>query len=1041
MTDYSGSSSDISPVNVLSSEGSVPNVTPEEKKQLDEKYEQRDFLQNTAKLALKHAVDSRRRYDYEWMVRDLFRRGYQFNNYNASTQTVTIASRNSAKIPVNIVAAQMRSIRNQVTSFRPKYETLPRHATEESRVQARYTGKLLDYYFDHLNFKKKIKDTVTQGLMYSVGGPWQIVYDEEKKEINIWLVDTFDFFFDPLAETLEECEYMIKAVRRPKNEVANNHSYDKIARKEVTGGEARLAVSEYKQFMLQALKYVTQYNREESPTVILFEGDFKVHDEDGKTHIRKVIWTDQNTIPLYWEDTDEEEYDYCLYVADLNPKEILGEGWMKHVMPINRVINSLESSVYDYNYRVAKGRIVVDKDSGVRAIHNVHGEIISKNKGAEVRAMDMPGLPVAVQNQIDRMNKYQEDIGGVHDSSLGRVPPGSRSGVMLAEMKQSDSCVSIDTEALTKRGWKKYNVLWDGEEIYVLDPETQMGRWGKVNKVFYYDKKNVDVYEFKTRNFDCLATPDHSWLVVNPRGNWSKKQTKELKNDNYIPIARPSSSIPVEHFYDDRFVELAGWVITEGTYNGISKKDKERGSKEIRIYQSECHMANIGKLESLFERLKINRKHYRSPEGDWTFMFAKEWARMIRNIFPTKSLTVDFVKELNESQLNLLLDTMISGDGHIDKETGRKCFINTNKETVDSLQVVCTLLGIATTIGTYTDEDENHATKYVLYLKDAKHITVNELISKGQMKPVKFTGRVWCPNTDAGFWLARRNGKVFYTGNTNQQDLVDGLEDFLEEVARKMLNKISKNYTAMKVIKDLGYKGEEAQAFAVVGANAKLKGKTDEKHKNQIKVGPDWVDLVKIGEDNNVRVTIGSWLGYTKEMMQEKTIKLLQLGAIDQKTFLRLWEFGDIDSVIQQTRIEQILKTKLTNPQDPNQVDQYGLATSENDMMLEGKAPPVESSDDHLVHIAIHQDALGRGQDEIVNEHIATHQQWMESSGGGVGARPSQDSGGQPPEGMAPQDNGRNAQVSGQAAPGAPKVPAAALGQANSMGQSDTPGL
>ena len=717
--DYSGSSSDTSPVNVLSSEGSVPNVTPEEKKKLDERFEQRDFLQNTAKLALKHAADARRRYDYEWMVRDLFRRGYQFNNYNANTQTVTIASRNSAKIPVNIVAAQMRSIRNQVTSFRPKYETLPRHATEESRTQARYTGKLLDYYFDHLNFKKKIKDIVTQGLMFSVGGPWQIVYDEAKKEINVWLVDTFDFFFDPLAESLDECEYVIKAVRRSKAEVFNNHSFDSIARKEVTGGEARLAVSEYKQFMLQALKYVTQYNREEAPTVILFEGDFKIHDDDGKTHIRKVIWTDQNTIPLYWEDTDEEEFDYCLYVADLNPKEIYGEGWMKHVMPINRVINSLESSVYDYNYRVAKGRIVVDKDSGVRAIHNVHGEIISKNKGAEVRAMDMPGLPVAVQNQIDRMNKYQEDIGGVHDSSLGRVPPGSRSGVMLAEMKQSDS--------------------------------------------------------------------------------------------------------------------------------------------------------------------------------------------------------------------------------------------------------------------------------------------------------------------------------------TNQQDLVDGLEDFLEDVARKMLNKISKNYSAMQIIKDLGYKGEESKYFAVVGAGAKLKGKTDEKHKNQVKVGPDWVDLVKIGKDNNVRVTIGSWLGYTKEMMQEKTIKLLQLGAIDQKTFLRLWEFGDIDSVIQQTRIEQLLKTKLANPQDPNAPpDQYGLAMSENEMMLEGKAPPVESSDDHLVHIALHQEALGQGQDEIVGAHIESHQSWIGEGGNSMGARP--DTGGQPPEGMAPQDNGRNSVIGGQGGPGgavpsAPKVPAAALGQANAMGQSDTPGL
>ena len=720
MADYSGSSSDISPVNVLSSEGSVQNISPEDKAKTDKLFEQRDFLANTAKLALRHSADARRRYDYEWMVRDLFRRGYQFSRYQPNTQTVILASRQTAKIPVNIVAAQMRSIRNQVTSFRPKYETLPRHATEESRVQSRYQGKLLDYYFDHLNFKKKIKETVTQGLMYSVGGPWQIVYDEETKEVKVWMVDTFDFFFDPLAETIEECEYVIKAVRRPKNEVIFNQEYDKIARREITGGEARLAVSEYKQFMLQALKYVTQYNREEAPTVILFEGDFKIHDEDGKVHIRKVIWTDQNSIPLVYEDTDENEFDYVLYVADLNPKEIYGEGWMKHVMPINRVINSLESSVYDYNYRVAKGRIVIDKDSGVRDIHNVHGEIISKNKGAEVRALDMPGLPVAVQNQIERMYKYQEDIGGVHDSSLGRVPPGSRSGVMLAEMKQSDS--------------------------------------------------------------------------------------------------------------------------------------------------------------------------------------------------------------------------------------------------------------------------------------------------------------------------------------TNQQDLVDGLEDFLEEVGRKMLKKMAKHYTSMKIIKDLGFKGEDEKYFAVVGEKAKLAGKTDSFHKNQVKVGPDWIDLVKLGEDNNVRVTIGSWLGYTKEMMQEKTIKLLQLGAIDQKTFLRLWEFGDIDSVVQQTRVEQLLKSKLTNPQDPNsgQEDQYGLAMTENEMMtLEGKDMPVESTDDHLVHVALHQEALGKGQDEIVGKHIELHQAWIESSGGGMGNRGAQPDTTQ--QGMAPQDMGRNQAVATQgsssAIPGAPVVPKANIGQANSMGQTQTPGI
>ena len=712
MTAKSGSSVDISPTNIVSSDKKVAPLTAEEAKKAQEISDRRIYLANNCKTALTHAADSRRRYDYEWMVRDLFRRGYQFSRYQPNSQTVVLASRQTAKIPVNIVAAQMRSIRNQVTSFRPKYETLPRHATEESRVQARYQGKLLDYYFDHLNFKKKIKETVTQGLMYSVGGPWQIVYNPKTKEVEVWLLDTFDFFFDPLAESIEECEYVIKAVRRPKDEVIYNEDYDPIARKEITGGEARLAVSEYKQFMLQAIKTASQYNREEAPTVILFEGDFKIYDKKGNVHIRKVVWTDQNTTPLYWEDIDDDEYDYVLYHADLNPKEIYGESWMKHVMPINRVINSLESSVYDYNYRVAKGRIVVDKDSGVRAIHNVHGEIISKNKGAEVRAMDMPGLPVATQNQIERMYKYQEDIGGVHDSSLGRVPPGSRSGVMLAEMKQSDS--------------------------------------------------------------------------------------------------------------------------------------------------------------------------------------------------------------------------------------------------------------------------------------------------------------------------------------TNQQDLVDGLEDFLEEVGRKMLKKMAKHYTTMKIIKDLGYKGEESKYFAVIGEKANLKGKTIPGHENQTKVGPDWIDLVKLGEDNQVRVTIGSWLGYTKEMMQEKTIKLYQLGVIDQKTFLRLWEFGEIDSIVQETRVENLLKSKLQRPVGPNgeeQPDEYGLAITENEMMtLEGKQMPTESTDDHYVHIALHQDALGKGNDDIVGAHILEHQKWIEVQGGGSGNRAelvTSDLGAVPAEGMIP----------GSEVPGAPSVPEAAIGQANTMGATQTPGI
>lgn len=692
---------DISPINVISSlHAEEKPLTEKEQEAKREFTEQTTFLQNVAKLALGHAVDSRRRYDYEWMVRDLFRRGYQFSRYQPTTQTVILASRQSAKIPINITLAQMRSIRNQVTSFRPKFECLPRTTTEESSTQARYGGKMLDYLFDHLNLKKKIKETVIQGLMFSVGGPWQIVYDEEKKEVNVWLVDPFDFYFDPLAEELEDAEYVIKAVRRPLYEVIYNQDFNQLARREVTGGEARLAVSEYKQFMLQALKFVTQFNREEAPSVILFEGYFRVRDKDtGKPHLRKVVWTDQNSIPLVYEDLDTNEYDFVIYHADLNPKEIYGEGWMKHVMPLNRALNSLESSVFDYNYKVAKGRIVVDRDSGVRAIHNQHGEIISKNRGAEVRALDMPSLPIATADQIQRISMYIEDVGGAHDASLGRVPAGVKSGVGVAELKQADA--------------------------------------------------------------------------------------------------------------------------------------------------------------------------------------------------------------------------------------------------------------------------------------------------------------------------------------TSQDDLVDNLEDFLTLVGKKMLKKVAQNYTAPQVIYDLGYREQDSKYFAVVGESYQSKKKDQiAGHENQVKVGPDWFDIAKLSEDNNIRVTIGSWLGYTKEMMQEKTLKLLQLGAIDQKTFLRLWEFGNIDSIIEQTRIEQLFKSQLSSqPGQPQKTD----PNVENDMMvLEGKPVMPDIHDDHWVHVAIHQQALGRGRDDLVGRHIQAHLAFeqqpqsmdtMQQSQGQPTGQPPQP-GQQPGQpGLSPQDQARNQQVQGQQLP------------------------
>lgn len=638
-------------------------TSPSPEIDMDPEEASRERLRN-AKLLLQHSSDSRKRYDYEWMTRNLFWRGYHFSKYQPTTNTIILSSRQTAKIPINIMAMQMRSICNQVTSFRPKWEVMPRGSNEGSRTVARYSQVLLDYIFDTERLKTKIKETVKQGLLYSVGGPWQIVYNEETDRVEIWSMDTFDFYWDMFADEFQDCQYMIKAIRKPIDYVRKNPDFDKKARMEIHGGEERMAVSENKQFLVQSMRLIPAMKEKEYESLILFEGYFKEIGEDGKATIRKVVWTDQNTTPLIDEVADDpDEFDFVLYRADLNPREILGESWSKHVMPINRVIDSLESSVFDYATKMAKGRILVDKDSGVDVIHTVHGEIIHKNRGSDVKNLDMPNLPHSVNLLIDRMNKYAEDLGGVHDHTLGRNASGARSGLQIAELKQSDS--------------------------------------------------------------------------------------------------------------------------------------------------------------------------------------------------------------------------------------------------------------------------------------------------------------------------------------TSQDDLVDNLEDFLEEVAQKVLRKIARHYKSYHIVQALGYKESEAKAFAVIGSKAKGKDKKDKAavpgHENQVKIGPDWLDIAEIGEDNMVRVNVGSWLGYTKEAAQEKALELAKAGIISQQEVLSVYEFGDINGVIQRTRSEKVLNKFLNSQPQPGQQDDYNLALTENEMMVnENKDMPVSDVDDHLVHIAIHQEALGQGADDLVLKHIQIHnvKLGMEGEGG-----------------------------------------------------------
>ena len=72
-------------------------------------------------------------------------------------------------------------------------------------------------------------------------------------------------------------------------------------------------------------------------------------------------------------------------------------------------------------------------------------------------------------------------------------------------------CVPLDTQALTRRGWKGYHEVTIGEDVLTYNATTGMKEWAPVlDKVFF---ESVDVWEIKNSWLTLRATADHRWFI------------------------------------------------------------------------------------------------------------------------------------------------------------------------------------------------------------------------------------------------------------------------------------------------------------------------------------------------------------------------------------------------------------------------------------------------------------------------------------------------------------------------------------------------
>lgn len=330
----------------------------------------------------------------------------------------------------------------------------------------------------------------------------------------------------------------------------------------------------------------------------------------------------------------------------------------------------------------------------------------------------------------------------------------------VGELNWLYGCLTADAEILTEHGWVKGVEVTEGTTVAAWDSKNDRILLQPVSEkiVAPYDGLMMRLVN---QNTDQLLTPNHR-VFHRPRKrkmtNWIRKawfeKEWEVCDASELPIC--SIKLPLASFHEGvgvggtDYARFLAWIWTEGGF--------DNSGTGVRCYQSSVNPTHVEEIHRLMRMFAPKHKHYTRErkykdrtytENAW--FFSGEIALKIRGDLPDKSPPWSLLWRMTLDEKMAFFDAAMDGDG---SKTGLG-FYQKNPNDRDWFQ---TLLHVSGMQG-WQNPRKNAVSVH--------HNPVTELQSRHHKnRPAKYTGMVWCVRVPTGAFVARRNGKVFITGNS-----------------------------------------------------------------------------------------------------------------------------------------------------------------------------------------------------------------------------------------------------------------------------------
>lgn len=392
---------------------------------------------------------------------------------------------------------------------------------------------------------------------------------------------------------------------------------------------------------------------------------------------------------------------------------------------------------------------------------------LARERGAGV--IDAGDLFCAMQGKYDKRasksclrpeHQVDDYLDALVRTAADFYQPFAHNFVVIAD--GNHECLSPDHDVLSRDGWRPIAEISESDEVAMLHPTTLELIWSRPVRTHRYEYSG-EMIHISHRSSDMLVTPNHRIAYLSQgSGSLMYAEAGDLRSDGGQVFKVPASGtedLPDADIEDD-WIRLAAWLLTDGTIKSA-----------VEIYQSKPE--TVERIRCLLDSLGLTYNHRVSesktteimgvplkskPRDQHTFRLRRDelpdWLDLAKGRLP------EWASRLSERQSDLFLNELILGDGSRHPSARTAMMLYGTLEFLEAVQAWGVTRGYRCMLSSRKRNGE-HA-YWCLNITKRAFISVHGRYATR----VPYTGDVHCLTTPAGNFIARRNGKVFVTGNS-----------------------------------------------------------------------------------------------------------------------------------------------------------------------------------------------------------------------------------------------------------------------------------